>query len=281
MSGAGSGLPGARASATVLTPVEGDGFRVEPVEHGAVFTLARPGKLNALTRPMLDGLAACLDALEAGAARLLVITGEGEKAFCAGTDLAELESMSEPARLEKSAMARALFVRLSRSPVTSVAAVNGLAFGGGLEVAMACTFRVAAAHASFSLPEIRLGLLPAYAGTQFLPALVGAGRALELMLTGRRIDAREALAIGLVNRVLDDGEGPTAAALALAREVARMSAPAVEGIRRCVAAAGARVGDAGLAVEDAEVRRVFVSDDAREGVAAFLEKRAPRFNRGG
>lgn len=274
-------MSGAQVGPARVKAVEGEGFRVEPVEHGAVFRLARSARLNALTRPMLEGLSACLDALEADAARIFLITGEGDKAFCAGTDLAELESMSEPARLAKSAMARALFVRLSRSNVTSVAAVNGLAFGGGLEIAMACTFRVAAAHASFSLPEVKLGLLPAYAGTQFLPALVGAGRALDLMLTGRRIDAREALAIGLVNRVVDDGGGPLAAALALAREVARMSAPAVEGIRRCVAAAGAQLSDEGLTVEDTEVRRVFVSDDAREGVAAFLEKREPRFNRGG
>jgi enoyl-CoA hydratase len=160
--------------------------------------------------------------------------------------------------------------------VLSVAAVNGLAFGGGLELAMACVLRVAAPHATFSLPEIKLGLLPAYGGTQFLPALVGAARALELMLTGRVLAAEEALAMGLVHRIA----GPDdllAQAIDFGREVTRFGPAAIDGIRRCVAAAGPGVTDAGLAVEDAVVREVFVTDDAREGVAAFLEKRPARF----
>ena len=254
-----------------------DGFRIEALPDGAVFRLARPEKLNAITRPILLGLARCLDELEARRMRVLVVTGEGARAFCAGTDLAETRDMPEPARLDKSAMARELFARLSRSPLISVAAINGLAFGGGLELAMACTFRVAAPQASVSLPEIRLGLLPAYGGTQFLAALVGSARALDLMLTGRRVPADEALAMGLVNRVLDPGEDVVARALELGREVTQWSAPAIDGIRRCVAAAGARVTDDGLAVEDGAVREVFVTDNAREGVAAFLEKRPPVF----
>lgn len=254
-----------------------DDFRIDPLPDGAVFRLTRPAKLNAITRPILVGLAACLDDLEARRMRVLVITGEGERAFCAGTDLAETREMPEPARLDKSAMARALFARLSRSSLVSVAAVNGLAFGGGLELAMACTFRVAAAQASVSLPEIRLGLLPAYGGTQFLAALVGGARALDMMLTGRRVPAAEALAMGLLSRVVTPGEDVVAHALALAREVTQFSAPAIDGIRRCVDAAGAQVSDEGLAVEDRVVREVFVTDNAREGVAAFLEKRAPAF----
>ncbi|MCL4743992.1 MAG: enoyl-CoA hydratase/isomerase family protein, partial [Burkholderiaceae bacterium] len=199
------------AKAHAIAASSGDGFRVEPIEHGAIFRLARPDKLNALTRPMLDGLASCLGALEAGGARLVVIAAEGERAFCAGTDLAEMREMPEAARLDKSATARALFARISRSRVLSIAAINGLAFGGGLEIAMACTLRVAAAHASFSLPEIRLGLLPAYGGTQFLPALVGASRALDLMLTGRVLGAQDALGIGLVDRVVGRATGADSA----------------------------------------------------------------------
>jgi enoyl-CoA hydratase len=252
-------------------------FRIEPLPDGAVFRLTRPAKLNAITRPILLGLADCLDALQARGARLLVITGEGERAFCAGTDLAETREMSEPARLDKSAMARELFVRLSRSRVLSVAAINGLAYGGGLELAMACTLRIAAAHATVSLPEIKLGLLPAYGGTQFLTALVGASRALDLMLTGRQVGADEALAMGLVNRVAGQPADLLAQAIDLGRQVTRFSRPAVDGIRRCVAAAGPQVSDAGLALEDAVVREVFVTANAREGVAAFLEKRPPRF----
>jgi len=256
---------------------EAGDFRIEALAEGAIFRLTRPAKLNAITKPILQGLHRCLDELEAGHQRLLVITGEGERAFCAGTDLAETREMPGPARLDKSEMARRLFARLSRSPVLSVAAINGLAFGGGLELAMACTLRVAAAHATFSLPEIKLGLLPAYGGTQFLAALVGASRALDLMLTGRRVPAPEALAMGLVNRVEPAGADVLAQAIGLGRQVTRFSQPAIAGIRRCVGAAGSRVTDEGLAVEDAVVREVFVNDDAREGVAAFLEKRAPTF----
>jgi enoyl-CoA hydratase len=252
-------------------------FQIDPLPDGAVFRLTRPAKLNAITRPILLGLAACLDDLEARGMRLLVITGEGERAFCAGTDLAETQEMSAAARLDKSAMARDLFARLSRSSLISVAAVNGLAFGGGLELAMACTFRVAAPHVSVSLPEIKLGLLPAYGGTQFLAALVGSARALDLMLTGRRLGAEEALAMGLLSRVVAPEEDVLARALALGREVTQFSGQAVDGIRRCVAAAGAQVTDAGLAAEDRVVRDVFVTENAREGVAAFLEKRAPVF----
>lgn len=261
-----------------MTDADGSApFTTTALPEGAVFRIERPGKHNALTRAVLDGLAACLDELEARRARLLVVTGAGDRAFCAGTDLAELQGLSGEARMAKTVMARALLVRLSRSPVVSVAAINGLAYGGGLELAMACTLRIAAPGVSLSLPEVKLGLLPAYAGTQFLPALVGPARALEIMLTGRPVPADEALAIGLVHRVAA-GDAPLLdQAVAFGREVVRFSPTAVAAIRRCVAAAGPQVTDAGLAAEDAQVRATFDGPNAREGVAAFLEKRAPRF----
>jgi enoyl-CoA hydratase len=254
-------------------------FTVAPLEDGAVFTIERPAKLNALTKPVLLGLAACIDALEARGASLLVVTGRGERAFCAGTDLGELQGLDMGARMAKTSMARDLLVRLSRSRLVSVAAINGLAYGGGLELAMACALRIAAPHASVSLPEIKLGLLPAYAGTQFLPAIVGPARALEMMLTGRAVSAAEAHAIGLVNRIAAAEPPLVEQALAYGREVTRFSPTAIEAIRACVAAAGPVVTDAGVAVEDAQVRANFDSPDAREGVAAFLEKRPARFGR--
>ncbi len=256
---------------------QAEDFRIRDLPDGAVFQLCRPAKLNAITKPILLGLATLLDRLESEGARLLVVTGEGEKAFCAGTDLAETATMPKPQRLEKSAMARALFVRLSRSNILSVAALNGLAFGGGLELAMACTLRIAKTRVTMSLPEIKLGLLPAYGGTQFLPALVGKSRALELMLTGRVIQAPEALDIGLIHRIAAEDQPILDSALAFGREVTQFSQPAINGIRQCIQAADDEVGDAGLEVEDQVVREVFVSQDAQEGVAAFLEKRAPRF----
>lgn len=262
-----------------MTPPPVD-FTVEPIADGAIFTIERPAKLNALTKPVLLGLAATLDDLEARGGRLLVVTGRGERAFCAGTDLGELQGLDAAARMDKTAMARDLLVRLSRSPLVSVAAVNGLAYGGGLELAMACTLRIAVPHAKVSLPEVKLGLLPAYAGTQFLPALVGPGRALEMMLTGRPVAVDEAVAMGLVNRVASADATLLEQAVAFGREVTRHAPSAIAAIRACVAAAGATVTDAGLAVEDAQVRANFDHPDAREGVAAFLEKREPRWGRG-
>jgi enoyl-CoA hydratase len=265
-----------------MTPVKPDepGFSVTAFPGGAVFRIERASKLNAITRPVLAGLETCIDSLEQSGERLLVITGEGERAFCAGTDLGELSGLDSDARLAKTTAARALLVRLARSRLISVAAINGLAFGGGLEIAMACTLRIAAPHATMSLPEVKLGLLPAYAGTQFLPAIVGKARALEIMLTGRVIDCAEALSIGLIHRVATAGSPLTEQARAFGEEVTRWSPTAVSWIRACVAAAGPEVADTGLAVEDAAVRANFDSDDAREGVAAFLEKRQPRFKRG-
>jgi enoyl-CoA hydratase len=255
-------------------------FSIETLADGAVFTIERPSKLNALTKPVLLGLTACIDALEAQGARLLIVVGAGERAFCAGTDLGELQTMDGEARMAKTAMARDLLVRLSRSRLVSVAAINGLAYGGGLELAMACTLRIAVPQAAMSLPEIKLGLLPAYGGTQFLPAIVGPARATELMLTGRAVSAAEALAIGLVHRLAAPDAPLRDQALGFGREITGFSPAAIAGIRRCVEAAGPVVGDAGLAVEDEQVRAVFDGADAREGVAAFLEKRAPRFGRG-
>lgn len=255
------------------------GFAIEPLPEGAVFRIERPDKLNALTRSVMLGLADCLDDLEARGQRLLVVTGAGNRAFCAGTDLSELKGLDPEARLAKTAASRELLVRLSRSELISVAAINGLAFGGGLELAMACTLRIAAPQATMALPEVKLGLLPAYAGTQFLPALVGQARALEIMITGRTLDTGEARSIGLIHRIAEPDSGLLEQAIGFGREVVRWSPGAVSWIRRCVDAAGTQVTDAGLEVEDAAVRANFDSDDAREGVAAFLEKREPRFGK--
>jgi enoyl-CoA hydratase len=271
--------PGAATAARPAASSAADGphYRIDRLDDGMVFRLARPRRLNAITVQVLDGLTGCIDELESGDARLLVIIGEGERAFCAGTDLAEAAAMDDDARIAKSRRARELFVRLARSPLVSVAAFNGLSYGGGLELGMACLLRITAAHATLSLPEIKLGLLPAYGGTQFLPALVGRGRALELMLTGRAVTAQEALAIGLVDRIGRSEEPLLDQAIDFARSVTRHGAIAVDAIRRCVDAAGTGLTDAGLAVEDAEVHRVMTSEDSKEGVAAFLEKRPPIF----
>ncbi len=253
-------------------------FIVERIDGDIhVFRLNRPAKLNALTRPVLDGLAQTLTMLEQGAGRALIIIGTGERAFCAGTDLAEIQGMPAPARLAKNSLARDLMVRLSRSRVLSIAALNGLAYGGGLELAMGCTFRLALPHVRVSLPEIKLGLIPAYGGTQFLPAIIGRDRALEMMLTGRAVDAAQAHQMGLITRLALPSRPLLDQALAFAREITVYGQQAIDAVRLCVDAAGSTVTPAGLAVEDEQVRRVFHTEDAGEGVQAFLQKRAPVF----
>ena len=253
-------------------------FSIETLPEGAVFRIERPAKLNAITRAVMQGLSDCLDQLEARRARLLVITGSGERAFCAGTDLAELQGLTLEARIAKSDASRALLVRLHRSRVMTLAAMNGLAFGGGLELAMASTLRMAAQHVTMALPEVKLGLVPAYAGTQLLPSIVGKARALEIMMTGRTVGSAEALSIGLVHRLANDSSPLIDQALAFAREITRWSPGALAAIRACVDAAGDQVSDEGLAVETRWVNDNYGSDDAREGTAAFLEKRPPRFS---
>lgn len=251
-------------------------FQVGRLERGAVFTIKRPDRLNALNRGVWDGLETCLEELERERARFLVVTAEGRRAFSAGSDLKEDVSWDRQAA--KNDRVRNLLLRVSQSPLFSIAAVNGPAYGGGLELALACTVRIAAAEAKFAMPEIRLGLIPSYGGTQFLPAVVGRARAAELMLTGRVLDAREALEWGLVSFVTESGDGLLAKAIALGTEVAGFSASAYGSILRCLPAVGQVPDQAAMDVEGAELRCVLATDDAREGVAAFVEKRAPRFH---
>jgi enoyl-CoA hydratase len=252
-------------------------FNVERLEHGAIFTITRPERLNALTKSVWDGLEACIDDLEREKARFLVITAEGDRSFSAGTDLKDNAGLSWDQRPAKNDRVRNLLLRLSRSELFTVAAVNGLAFGGGLELALACTMRIAAAGAKFSMPEIKLAVIPSYGGTQFLASVVGRAHAAEMMLTGCVIDAQQALGRGLVSLVADTRSAMIAQAVATAEQVASFSPVAYRSILRCLSAAEVTPNEQTMAVEAAEVRVVLASDDAKEGVAAFVEKRKPLF----
>jgi enoyl-CoA hydratase len=243
----------------------------------ATLTVNRPDKLNALNHETLTELARAFDALEADPAlRLVVVTGSGEKAFVAGADIKELAVQTPVAGREHARKGQALFDRIERLGKPVIAAVNGFALGGGCELAMACTVRLAADTAKFGQPEINLGLLPGYAGSQRLPRLVGRGRALELLLTGAQITAEEAWRIGLVNRVV-----PAAQLGAEARTLARTlaSKPAVA-VRYILDAVASGLDMSFADAQDYEATLfglVATTEDMREGTTAFIEKRKPTF----
>ncbi len=216
-------------------------------EEFALVTLDRPEALNALSFAALGELAAVFDEAAASGARGLIVTGAGDKAFCAGADIGELMGRSLAATKEGAEFGQSVFAKLDRLPILSLAVINGYAMGGGLELALACTFRVAVAAARFALPEIKLGLVPGYGGTQRLPRLIGAARALELILSGRTVGAAEAERIGLVNRLVDGD--PVAAGIAFLRTMTGHSLPVLGFARAAVESAGAMALADGLKVE--------------------------------
>lgn len=241
----------------------------------AVITLNRPEALNALSFEIICDIGHAID--EAGKAdiRALIFTGAGEKAFCAGADIKELMGRSLIEEREGAELGQRVFAKLDGFKVPSIAAINGYAFGGGLELAMACSFRIAAPRAKMGLPEIKLGLIPGYGGTQRLPRLVGEARALELVLTGRTVDAEEALRIGLVNRL---AEGDVlAGAKAFAAEFTGYGLPALRFARAAVQRALSVGLDEGLRIEADLSTLSYRTEDATEGLNAFVEKRKPCF----
>ncbi len=241
----------------------------------ALVTIDRPAALNALNAELLLELAAVFDLVEADVAvRALVVTGSG-RAFVAGADVAELAPVADPfVGRETSLGAQDVMNTLAALPFPTVAAINGFALGGGLELALACDLRVAAKGAKLGLPEVGLGLIPGYGGTQRLPRLIGVGRALDLILTGRHVPAEEALQLGLVSRVADDA---VEAALELARQTLR-NAPVALGLAKEAVFRGLDVTlPQGLEIEADLFGMAVTTDDAREGTSAFLEKRRPDF----
>ena len=207
----------------------------------------------------------------------IILTGTG-RAFVAGADIAEVAAgAASPDGLAAiSVYGSGVFSRIERGPKPVIAAVNGFAFGGGCELALACHVRLASATARFGLPEVKLGLIPGYGGTQRLPRLVGSGRALQMILTGQAIDAEAALAIGLVNAV-HAGDALLDAARAMAREMTQHGPLALAHAIRAVAEGADRPLDEALAIEARHFDAVGRTADMREGTRAFLEKRAPNF----
>lgn len=252
---------------------------VELTRHGelAILTLNRPEALNALSFAILRDIGAAFDEVATMQdARALLITGAGDKAFCAGADIKELRNRSLVDQKRGAELGQAVFAKLDRLAIASVALINGYAFGGGAELALASTFRLASPNAVFGLPEIKLGLIPGYGGTQRLPRLIGEGRALEIIMTGRNVKADEAERIGLVNAI-EDGD-LLSAGIEFAQRFTRYSLPALEFARRAIQRAGDVPLDQGLQIEADLSTLAYRMNDAEEGMAAFEEKRKAMFS---
>jgi enoyl-CoA hydratase len=242
-------------------------------------TLNRPAVLNALNLQMLDELSAAFAELDADdGLRAVIVTGAGPKAFAAGADISELNALPNARAGEAQARrGQALTTAIERMRVPVIAAVNGFALGGGCEIAMACDIRIASENAKFGQPEVNLGILPGYGGTQRLTRLVGEGWAMYLCLTGEMIDAAEALRIGLVQKVTP-AEGLLAEAQRVAGLIAAKAPLAIDAAKRAIVDGAALTLADGLALEALRFGTAITTADFREGSSAFLEKRKAEFS---
>jgi len=250
-------------------------IQLQRLDEFALITINRPDALNALNVALLGDLGRAIDEAAAGTARALLVTGAGAKAFCAGADIKELVGRTPAEHKRGMEYGQSIYAKLDALRIPSVAIVNGYAFGGGLELALACTFRLATANARMALPEIKLGVIPGYGGTQRLPRIVGEARALEMIMTGRAVDADEAARIGLVHRLVD-GDA-VAAGIAFAREFGRHSLPVLDCARSAVRRALDTPLHEGLKIEADLSGIAYQTQDAAEGMAAFIEKRKAQF----
>ncbi len=249
-------------------------FQVE--EEIGLATFNRPAVLNALDAQTIDELGEVVGEVERGAARALILTGAGDKAFVAGADIAGMARMSAGEARRFAERGHAVLERLERLPVPTVAAVNGYALGGGCEVALACDLVYASEKARFGQPEVNLGIVPGFGGTQRLPRRVGPMRALEILLTGDTYDAARARELGLVLEVLPPDQLLPHARRQVKKILARGPLAIAQAKRLLYAGAGLPLGSANE-LERQGFAALFASADAREGMRAFLEKRPPRF----
>jgi enoyl-CoA hydratase len=257
-------------------------YRFILIEHRGpvtVLTVNRPDKLNAINRATLEEIGHAVQAFTADDAQgALILTGSGPKAFVAGADIAELQPLGPLAAEDISRFGQAMMNLLEQSPKPTIAAVNGFALGGGCELALCCHIRLAADNAVFGLPEVGLGIIPGYGGTVRLPRLVGQGRALELALTGRKVKADEAVAIGLANRVVPQAE-LMAQAEALALAILKNGPLAVQAVIESVVRGGSLPLGEALRFESGRFGVVASTEDMHEGLQAFLDKRPANFQR--
>jgi enoyl-CoA hydratase len=254
-------------------------LRLERRDAVTILYIDRPQVLNAINRETLGEIAEATRAFVADPTQgALIVTGSGEKAFISGADINELSTLGPAAAEDISRFGQAVVDQLERSPKPVIAAVNGYAFGGGCELALACHMRLASENAVMGLPEVKLGIIPGYGGTQRLPRLVGPGRALELILSARNVKAEEAERIGLVNRVVPQAELLNEA-VKLAQAILKNGPLAVEAALECVVRGMQLPLDQGLRFESGRFGILAASDDMHEGLQAFLDKRPAAFQR--
>jgi enoyl-CoA hydratase len=240
-------------------------------------TINRPDKLNALNRATLIELQqAIIDAYSTEDVRVIVLTGAGEKAFVAGADIGEIREQSAVQARAFSAMGQNLMAMIQNLDKPVIAAINGFALGGGMELALACHLRIASDNARLGLPEIKLGIMPGFGGTQRLLRLVGTTRALEMSLTGEPVSAEQAREMGIVNRVVGSDELETAVA-DLADGLVNAAPEAVSGILQAINQGADTDMNTALALETARFALCCATEDMQEGTSAFLEKRKPEF----
>lgn len=250
---------------------------VERRDSIAIIRLNRPEKLNALSRAMLENLSSEFKQLENQPdLRAVIVTGAGESAFCAGTDINELAELDQNGARAASERGQSVCNQIENFPVPVIAAINGMAAGGGCELALACHLRIASTKAQFTLPETKLGVIPAYGGTQRLPREIGYVRALEVMLTGKALSAAQGYQFGLVNQVTDHAN-VLRAAESLAKDISSLAPLAVRACLKAVTRGQELPLEEGLALEAELFASLFATRDMREGTRAFLEKRAPVF----
>ena len=254
-----------------------DTLLFEVSEQVARITFNRPNVLNALNRKTMEELGDCLKKVRADdAIRVLILTGAGEKAFIAGADINELSQQTPVHGRESTLFGQEIIHRLETLGKPAIAAINGFALGGGCELALACTLRIASRHAKLGQPEVKLGLIPGYGGSQRLPRLCGKGVAHELILTGEMITAEEALRVGLVNRVVEPAE-LLATAEAIAKKIIANAPLAVKYALEAVERGTEMPQEEGLYLEATLFGLCCATQDMREGTRAFLEKRPPKF----
>jgi enoyl-CoA hydratase len=254
-----------------------DNLLFEVSDKIARITFNRPNVLNALNRKTMDELGDCLKKVRADDdIRVLILTGAGEKAFIAGADINELSQQTPVNGREFTLYGQEIIHRLETLGKPAIAAINGFALGGGCEVALACTLRIASRNAKLGQPEVKLGIIPGYGGSQRLPRLCGKGVAHELILTGEMISAEEALRVGLVNRVVESGE-LLATAEAIAKKIIANAPLAVKYALEAVEHGMEMPQEEGLYLEATLFGLCCATQDMREGTRAFLEKRPPKF----